>query len=100
MSARDALRRIQHYVAMRRAKPFLGLGDNVHNIHTGTEWEAELLFSDLCAVADAGAALATEDRAESELVGMLEKIEQQLDYGQLHDAHQIVLGALAKHAKE
>lgn len=68
MSTRDALRRIQHYVTMRRAKPLGALGDGVHSIHHGTEFAADLLFSDLCAVADAGAALAADEKGESELV--------------------------------
>lgn len=42
-----------HYVKMRQAAPLSGIGDSVHQIHTSTEFEAELRFSDLEAVADA-----------------------------------------------
>lgn len=73
-----ALRRVQHYVAMRRAKPFLGLGDSIHCIHTGTEWEAELTFSDMSAIADHGAALLSSHAAlrteNEELRAALESI--------------------------
>lgn len=43
----EALKRLQHYVAMREAKPLLSLHDPVHSIHTGSEWEAHLNLADL-----------------------------------------------------
>jgi hypothetical protein len=41
------LARVAHYVAMRDAAPLRQVGDSVHGIHTGTQWEAELRLSDL-----------------------------------------------------
>ena len=46
----DAIAAIRRYVEMRQAQPLKGLGDSVHSIHSGTEYEAELRFSDLEAV--------------------------------------------------
>lgn len=40
------LRPFANYAEKRLAKPFLGLGDEIHVIHCGTEWEACLLYSD------------------------------------------------------
>lgn len=42
--------RIRHYVTMRDEKPFRQLDDVIHAIHTGSQWEAELLLSDIRAV--------------------------------------------------
>jgi len=38
---------INRYIAMRTAQPLKGLDDTIHAIHTGTEYEAELTFSDI-----------------------------------------------------
>ena len=43
----EACQRLLRYVEMRTAKPMNQLGDVVHGIHTGTEWEAELRLSDM-----------------------------------------------------
>lgn len=58
--SREAVERLARYVAMREAKPLANLGDYVHRIHSGTEWEAELLFSDLLALSTALAAAQTD----------------------------------------
>lgn len=42
---RKALRPIALYAEKRMAKPIPNLGDSVHAIHTGTEWEAEITFT-------------------------------------------------------
>jgi hypothetical protein len=44
VSASDRVRR---YVAMRIEKPIGKLDDEIHGVHVGTEWEAELRLSDL-----------------------------------------------------
>lgn len=41
---------LRNYIAMRDAMPLGGLADCVHAIHTGSEYEAEIGFSDLKAV--------------------------------------------------
>lgn len=42
------LKNLQRYVDMRRAKPLGNVDDErIHGIHVGTEWEAELLMSDI-----------------------------------------------------
>lgn len=43
----SGLAAIRHYIAMRSAMPLANLGDSVHRIHGGTEYDAELRFSDL-----------------------------------------------------
>ena len=43
----EALSRIKRYVQMLHDKPLSQMGDVVHGVHTGTEWEAELRISDL-----------------------------------------------------
>jgi hypothetical protein len=43
----DARARVMHYLAMRKAVPMTQMGDPIHAIHTGSEYEAELLLSDL-----------------------------------------------------
>lgn len=43
----DALARIKRYLAMRDAKPVRASTDTIHGIHCGTQWEADLLLSDL-----------------------------------------------------
>ena len=45
-----AVGRVRRYVEMRAAKPLRGVGECIHRVHTGTEWEAELLLSDLRAL--------------------------------------------------
>lgn len=58
----NALSRLQRYIAMRASKPLRQSDDVIHGIYTGTEWEADLLLSDLQAavaeLADARAVLA------------------------------------------
>ncbi len=44
--AGEALAPFSHYSEMRAAKPLLGLGDSVHVIHPGSEWEANIKLSD------------------------------------------------------
>lgn len=46
IALRSALRPFAEYAERRLAKPIPNLGDSVHAIHTGTEWEAEIRFSD------------------------------------------------------
>lgn len=46
----EALARVRRYVAMRDAQSLGRTDDQVHGIHVGTEWEAELSLSDLRAV--------------------------------------------------
>ncbi len=41
-----ALQPFAVYAEKRAAKPIKNLGDSVHAIHTGTEWEAEITLSD------------------------------------------------------
>lgn len=43
----EAIARIKHYLAMRDAQPMRQSGDIVHGIHSGTQWEADLLLSDI-----------------------------------------------------
>lgn len=43
----ESLSRITRYAQMLLYKPISQMGDVVHGIHTGTEWEAELRISDL-----------------------------------------------------
>lgn len=50
---RPALARIRHYLAMRDAQPIRASADIIHGIHSGTQWEADLLLSDLRLVAGA-----------------------------------------------
>lgn len=52
-ATRKSLAAVQHYIAMRKAKPVKSLGDCIHVIHAGagSEFEAELTFSDLERVA-------------------------------------------------
>lgn len=45
--ADGAVARIKHYLAMRDAQPIRQSADIIHGIHSGTEWEADLLLSDL-----------------------------------------------------
>lgn len=45
--AQDAVDAVIRYIEMRKAQPLRGLGDSIHVIHAGTEFEAELKFSDL-----------------------------------------------------
>ena len=49
----QAIVRIRHYLAMRGAKPIRHASDIIHGIHTGTQWEAEILLSDLRLVTEA-----------------------------------------------
>jgi hypothetical protein len=42
-----SLERVRNYVAMRNIKPLRGLDDQIHGIHTGTDFEASLTFADL-----------------------------------------------------
>ncbi len=44
--AGEALEPFSHYSAMRSAKPLLGLGDIIHGVHHGSEWEANIKLSD------------------------------------------------------
>ena len=46
----QAIQRVQHYVDMRLKQPLSQIGNSIHAIHTSTEWEAELLLSDLILV--------------------------------------------------
>lgn len=43
--------RLLNYIAMRQAQPMPQLGDIIHAVNTGTEWEGELRLSDLVAFA-------------------------------------------------
>lgn len=43
----EALARVTRYVEMRQKVKFRGLDDQIHGIHTGTEYEASLNLSDL-----------------------------------------------------
>jgi hypothetical protein len=40
-----ALKPFAVYAERRLAMPVLGLGDSIHTIHGGTEWEGEIKFS-------------------------------------------------------
>lgn len=42
----DALDRLERFVRMMKEKP-IRLDDEFYSIHVGTEWEAELRFSDI-----------------------------------------------------
>lgn len=42
----EALEPFARYAKARTEKPLLGLGDIIHGIHVGTEWEASIKFSD------------------------------------------------------
>lgn len=42
---RAALAPFARYAEMRTLKPFIGLGDAIHVIHTGSEWEAEITLT-------------------------------------------------------
>jgi hypothetical protein len=44
--AGEALETFSHYSAIRSAKPLLGLGDIIHGVHHGSEWEANIKLSD------------------------------------------------------
>lgn len=39
--------RIKQYIAMRDAKPMPQLGDHIHTVNAGTEWEGVLSLSDI-----------------------------------------------------
>lgn len=54
----DALSQIRDYVGKRRQQPLQGLGNSVHSVHIGTEFEAEITFSALERVADLAAKVA------------------------------------------
>lgn len=41
-----ALRAFANYAQKREAKPLRGLGDDLHRIHGGTEWEAAVTLTD------------------------------------------------------
>lgn len=41
---------IAHYLAMRRARPFAGLDECIHSIHTGTGFAASVSLADLDAI--------------------------------------------------
>lgn len=47
---REAIGPIRHYVACRDAKPLRNLGEHVHSIHGGTEYDAMLTMAHLRAV--------------------------------------------------
>ena len=44
---------IAHYLELRRQKPMDQLGDTIHAVNIGSQWEAELLLSDMINFADA-----------------------------------------------
>lgn len=50
VSVANAIERIRDYVQIREEYQLRGLGDVIHGIHTGTEWEAEVRLSDLRAL--------------------------------------------------
>lgn len=41
------MNRIKNYLSMRDAMPMPQLGDGIHYVNVGTEWEGELRLSDL-----------------------------------------------------
>ena len=49
-TARDALQRVNRYLAMRIEKPTHIQDDRIHGVHFGTEWEGELRLSDVRAL--------------------------------------------------
>ena len=42
----EALKPFALYAEKRTAMPVLNLGDSIHTIHGGTEWEGQITFSD------------------------------------------------------
>jgi hypothetical protein len=52
--------RVARYVQMRDEKPLRGMDDDIHGLHSGTEWEAALSLSDLRALLDERDRLAGE----------------------------------------
>ena len=42
----DALRPFAAYAKARQRMPIPALGDSVHTIHGGTEWEASIAYAD------------------------------------------------------
>lgn len=57
---KEALAQIEQYVERRKAMPLRNIGDSVHAIHSGTEYEAEVTFSALCLAQEEIARLRTE----------------------------------------
>ena len=51
---------IAHYLEMRRQKPMDQLGDTIHAVNIGSQWEAELMLSDMFNFADALASHSKE----------------------------------------
>jgi hypothetical protein len=49
-TSREAVGRVRRYVQMRREKPLRQVGEPIHGVHGGTEWEAELRLSDVAAL--------------------------------------------------
>src|SRR5690606_31263701 len=43
----EPINRIKQYLEMRKAMPMPQLGDCIHCVNTGTEWEGELRLSDM-----------------------------------------------------
>lgn len=52
--------RINRYLDMRKAQPMPQLGDLVHCVNTGTDWEGELRLSDLNVMAGSYASSQAE----------------------------------------
>ncbi len=43
----DAVERVRGYVSAHDMKPMRGMGDEIHGLHVGTEFEGSLRLSDL-----------------------------------------------------
>jgi len=70
-----ALERVRRYVAMRQAQPLHAIGDCVHAIQGGTEFEAELTYSDLVLVVGMAEAIRLLDlQAAMDALAALEAV--------------------------
>lgn len=66
MTELKPLERVMRYLEMRKAKPMPQLGDSIHSVNIGSEWEAELRLSDLDEAAAALTALQAREAALTE----------------------------------
>jgi hypothetical protein len=64
----EQINRVKSYLAARDAKPFHALGDIIHGVNIGSEFEGELRLSDLRAFASSHAELVEALREANALI--------------------------------
>jgi hypothetical protein len=74
-----ALERIRKYVRIRKEMPLGGLGEIVHTIHAGTEYEAEISLEDLQTITAAPTPPSNADSGVSELVKAAQDVIERWD---------------------